>query len=459
MIGGRERRFVPPFPLGIYRPALRFLISEMTNSRTNKHHAGVDQAPRRIPPSICIVVENLPVPLDRRVWREACALRDAGYRVFIVCPRGKGTCGAAHEVLDGIEIYRHRSFEASSVRGYLIEYTVSLLAEFFLTLRIFARTRFRILQACNPPDIIFLLGLFLKLFGVRFIFDHHDLGPELFEAKFGKRNGFFYRLTLWLERCSFQTADICIATNESFKDIAIHRGGKDPENVFVVRNCPDLASFRRGETPGANKFGKPLTVAYVGFMGTQDGLDLLLESIEHIVNVRSRRDTHFVLVGGGTVIEELRAGVAQKGLGDYVTLTGQVTHEQVAAYLTDADVGVAPDPKNAMNDNSTMVKILEYMAFSLPVVLYDLKEGRNIAGPSALYATPNNPIEFANLVMQLLDSPELRQKLGAFGRNRIEERLNWAIEKTSLLRAYHAALCMDRLSALPFSSRRRMHDH
>jgi glycosyltransferase involved in cell wall biosynthesis len=417
----------------------------MTNPSTDNRHAGGNQGSRKLPPSVCIVVENLPVPLDRRVWREACALRDAGYRVFVICPRGQAACGAPHEILDGIEIYRHRTFEASSVRGYLVEYTVALLAEFFLTLKVFARTRFRILQACNPPDTIFLLGLFLKLFGVRFIFDHHDLGPELFEAKFGTRKGLFYRLALWLERCSFQTADICIATNESFKDIAIHRGGKKAETVFVVRNCPDLASFRPAEQSCHNKFGKPLTVAYVGFMGSQDGLDLLLESIEHIVNVRNRRDTHFVLVGGGTVVEELRAAVSQKGIGDYVTLTGQVTHEQVAAYLTDADVGVAPDPKNAMNDNSTMVKIFEYMAFGLPVVLYDLKEGRNSAGAAALYATPNNPIEFANLVIQLLDSEQLRQKLGALGRSRIEERLNWAIEKGSLLRAYDAALCTDRV--------------
>jgi glycosyltransferase involved in cell wall biosynthesis len=390
------------------------------------------------PTAICIVVENLPVPLDRRVWREACALRDAGYRVSVICPKGEGF-SEAYEALEGIEIYRHRAFEASSAPGYLLEYGWALAAEFLLTLKVFARTRFRILQACNPPDTIFLIALLLKPFGVRFVFDQHDLGPELFEAKFGKRSGLLYQMARFFERCSFRVADVCIATNESFKEIAVVRGGKDPKNVFVVRNCPDLAKFRRPEGLIPNKFGRSLLVTYVGFMGTQDGLDLLVESIEHIVKRENRQDTHFVLIGGGTVIPQLRATVGKKNLGDYVTLTGQVSHDEVAAYLSNGDVGVAPDPKNAMNDNSTMVKIFEYMAFSLPVVLFDLKEGRNIAGPAALYASPNDPIDFANQITKLLNCKELREKLGRSGRKRIEERLNWAVEKTSLIQAYDAA--------------------
>ena len=398
---------------------------------------------RKMPTAVCIVVENLPVPLDRRVWREACALRDAGYRVSVICPKGKGF-STAHETLEGVEIYRHRAFEASSAPGYLLEYSWALVAEFLLTLKVFARTRFRILQACNPPDTIFLIGLFLKPFGVRFIFDQHDLGPELFEAKFGKRSGLLYSLARFFERCSFRVADICIATNESFKDVAVTRGGKDPKNVFVVRNCPDLAKFRRPEGLISNKFGRSLVVTYVGFMGTQDGLDLLLESIEHIVKRENRQDTHFVLVGGGTVTSlTCRQSLARKNLDAYVTLTGQVSHDEVAAYLSNGDVGVAPDPKNAMNDNSTMVKILEYMAFRLPVVLFDLKEGRNIAGPAALYAVPNDPIDFANQITKLLDNKELRQQLGECGRRRIEEKLNWEVERKSLLQAYEAALQSD----------------
>lgn len=392
------------------------------------------------PTAVCIVVENLPVPLDRRVWKEACALRDAGYRVSVICPKGKEVFTAGYEVLDGIEIYRHRIWEASSMSGYLLEYGVAFAAEFLLTLRVFARTRFRILQACNPPDTIFLIALFLKPLGVRFIFDQHDLGPELFEAKFGKHSRVFHKLVRLAEQCSFRAANTCIATNESFKEIAVRRGGKDPERVFVVRNCPDLSKFRRTHVRSVNKFGKPLVVAYVGFMGTQDGLDLLLESIEHLVKREGRQDTHFVLVGGGTVLAELRAAISRKALEGYVTLTGQVSHEEVAAYLSNADVGVAPDPKNAMNDHSTMIKIFEYMAFDLPVVLFDLKEGRRIAGPAALYAVPNDPIDFAHQINKLLDSRELRQQLGECGRKQIEEKLNWDAEKVSLIRAYDTAL-------------------
>jgi len=393
-----------------------------------------------MPTPICIIVENLPVPLDRRVWKEATALRDAGYQVSIVCPKGKTAFTAPHEVLDGIEIYRHRTWEASTVYGYFLEYSWALFAELLLTLRIFARTRFRILQACNPPDTIFLIALLLKPFGVRFIFDQHDLGPELFEAKFGTRKGLLHKISCLAERYSFRTASTCIATNESFKEIAVTRGGKDPGEVFVVRNCPDLATFRRPQFPVVNKFGKSFVVTYVGFMGSQDGLDLLLQSIEHIVKVEKREDTHFVLVGGGTVIADLQAIIDRNNLHEYVTLTGQVSHEQVAAHLSNADLGVAPDPKNPMNDQSTMIKIFEYMAFGLPVVLFDLKEGRRLAGPAALYAVPNDPIDFAKQITTLLDSPELRKELGENGRKRIEEKLNWAVEKVSLIQAYETAL-------------------
>jgi glycosyltransferase involved in cell wall biosynthesis len=394
---------------------------------------------KRSTKGVCIVVENLPVPLDRRVWKEACALRDAGYSVSVICPKGKGFV-ENYELLDGIEIYRHFAWQASGIAGYFLEYSVALVAEFLLTLKVFARTRFRILQACNPPDTIFLIGLFLKLFGVRFIFDQHDLGPELVEAKFGKRGKLLYRVALLLELCTFRVADTCIVTNESFKEIAITRGSKRPENVFVVRNCPDLSMCHRSKNQVGNKFGKSLTVTYVGFMGTQDGLGLLLDSIEHIVKRENRLDTHFVLVGGGTVLVELRETITQKNLEDFVTLTGQVSHDEVAGYLADADLGVAPDPKNAMNDNSTMIKIFEYMAFSLPIVQFDLKEGRRTAGNAALYAVPNDPIDFAKQITRLLNSKELRRQLGDCGRKRVEETLNWEVEKKSLIRAYDSTL-------------------
>jgi glycosyltransferase involved in cell wall biosynthesis len=395
---------------------------------------------RSEPISVCIIVENLPVPVDRRVWCEALALRDAGYVVSVICPKGKNSCTASYEILDGIHIYRHRAWEASGAIGYLLEYAWALIAELYLVLKVFSRSRFRILQGCNPPDTIFLLALILKPFGVRYIFDHHDLSPEVFEAKFGSARGLFCALTRLAEKCSFRVATVSIATNESFKEVAVARGGKRPEEVFVVRNCPDLTAFRRGPVRPEIKHGKPLLVVYVGFMGQQDGLDLLLESIEHIVKREKRQDTHFLFIGKGTMLPALQEMAAKKELDRFVTFTGQVPHDEVVNYLSNADVGVAPDPKTPMNDNSTMIKIFEYMALGLPVVLFDLKEGRRTAGPAALYAKPNEPIDFANQVNRLLDSAELRRQLGACGRKRIEESMNWEVEKISLLQAYTAAL-------------------
>jgi glycosyltransferase involved in cell wall biosynthesis len=389
--------------------------------------------------AVCIVVENLPVPLDRRVWKEATALRDAGFHVSIVCPKGKGY-EKSYERVENIEIYRHRHLEASGVWGYLVEYGWALLAELFLTAKVFYRTRFRVLQACNPPDTIFLIALIFKLFRVRFVFDQHDLGPELFEAKFSKRTGPIYAMLRFLEVRSFRLADSCIATNDSFREIAIVRGGKAPDTVFVVRNCPDLRTFDSPRISSREKFGKAHLVTYVGFMGAQDGLELLLEAADHLVTRLKRRDTHFLLVGGGAVLDRLRSLVTQKQLDDYVTFTGQVTHREVADYLAQSDLGVAPDPKNAMNDKLTMIKILEYMAFGIPVVLFDLQEGRRIAGDAGLYATPNDPVDFAEQIAALLDSPDRRALMGAAGRKRIESELNWGVEKKSLLRAYKAAL-------------------
>lgn len=390
--------------------------------------------------SVCIVVENLPVPVDRRVWSEARALRDAGYLVSIICPKGTESCTASYELVEGIHIYRHRTWAASSAIGYLLEYGLALSAELYLVLKVFARTRFRVLQGCNPPDNIFLIALLLKFLGVRYIFDHHDLSPELFEVKFGGKDKILRWLTRQAEKFSFKAATVSIATNQSFKDVAVARGGMRPEDVFVVRNCPDLATLRRGPARPDVRGGKPLLVMYVGFMAQQDGLDLLLEAIEYLVKEEKRKDTHFLLVGGGTMLPELQKMVARKGLETFVTFTGQVSHDEVVTYLSDADVGVAPDPKTPMNDNSTMIKIFEYMAFGLPLVLFDLKEGRLVAGPAALYATPNETVDFAKQLSKLLDSSELRRQLGESGRKRIEESLNWETEKRTLLRAYSAAL-------------------
>jgi glycosyltransferase involved in cell wall biosynthesis len=387
---------------------------------------------------VCIIIENLPVPVDRRVWQEARTLRDAGYRVSVICPKARGF-ERSRETLEGIEIYRYRIWEASGRLGYLVEYTLALAAQFRRAVNVYARTRFRVLQACNPPDTIFWVGLFFKLFGVRFIFDHHDLNPELYEAKFGRRD-FAYRLVCWAERLTFRTADVSIATNESYREVARVRGHMREERIFVVRSCPELARMRRGPAQPELKEGRRFLVVYLGVMGPQDGLELLLESIDSIVHRSQRQDILFVLIGAGTEVPRLKSLAAERGLDSLVRFPGHLSDEEVAAYFSTAEVGVAPDPATPMNDKSTMNKILEYMAYGLPVVLYDLTEGRRSAAGGALYARPGDPEDFARQILRILDSESLRRELGACGRRRIEESLNWESEKRSLLEAYATAL-------------------
>ena len=387
---------------------------------------------------VCIVVENLPVPFDRRIWQEARALAEAGYRVSVICPKGRGF-EKSRETLEGIDIYRHRLWEASGPSGYLIEYAWALVSEFWLALKAYRQTRFRILQSANPPDTVFLIALFFKLFGVRYIFDHHDLNPELYEAKFGRQD-LFYHIVCLAERLTFRSAAVSIATNESYREIAIRRGGMPPERVFTVRSCPDFNKVRPQEPQPELRQGKTFLVAYVGVMGPQDGLDLLLESISFIIEKAKRQDVAFVLIGAGSETPRLKEMAAQKGLEAFVKFPGRVPDAEMAAYLSSADIGVAPDPKNPMNDKSTMNKILEYMAYGMPVVLYDLTEGRRSAEDAALYARPNDPEDFARQILALLDSEELRRTLGARGRKRIEESQNWDHQKRPLLEAYDTAL-------------------
>ena len=386
---------------------------------------------------ICIIVENLAVPADRRVWQEANALAEAGYSVSIICPKGRGY-DRSRETLNGIEIYRHSTLNSVGVIGHIFEYAWALTFEFLLALRVYARTRFRILQACNPPDSIFLIALFFKLFGVRFIFDHHDLVPELCRVRFA-RHTLLYRLVCLVERLTFRAADVTIATNESFREIAAGRGGVPSDRTFVVQTCPDLAKLRFTPQPGL-KEGLTHLVAYVGIMEPQDGVDLLLDSIDHMVNRTARRDTLFALIGWGTELPRLQARAAQRGLEPWIRFTGPLYGDDLWAYLATADVAVAPDPFNELNDKLSMIKIFEYMAFGLPVVQYDRVEGRRSAGDAALYARNNDPVDFAGHMGQLLDSESLRQQIGARGRERTLAGMNWNSEKAKLLAAYETAL-------------------
>ena len=392
-----------------------------------------DVKPRRV----LIIVENLPVPFDRRVWQEATTLQQAGYQVSIVCPKGKGY-ERGHEIIDGIYIYRHSlPLEASGALGYAMEYAWALFWWYFLAWRVLLSRGFDVIHACNPPDTIFLVGGFFKLFGKKFIFDHHDINPELYEAKFGRR-GFFYKLLVALERWTFKTADVSIATNESYKRIAIERGNKRPERVFVVRSGPDLRRLKIIPPVPELKKGRRYLVGYVGTMGKQEGIDYLLRAAQYIVSDLKRTDIHFGLVGGGTEVEEMKTYAKSLGIDDYVTFTGRVPDQQMLEMLNTADVCVNPDVANEMNDKSTMNKIMEYMALGKPVVQFDLTEGRYSAGEASLYARKNDERDLAAKIVQLLDDPALRAKMGDLGRRRVENELEWKYEVPKLLAAYDA---------------------
>jgi len=385
---------------------------------------------------VLFIVENLPSPFDRRVWQEATTLRDAGYTVSIICPTGPG-CEERFVELDGIAIYRHPlPIEASGALGYLVEYATALFWEMRLALRVMRERGFDAIHACNPPDLIFLVGKYFKRFHrKRFLFDHHDINPELYEAKFGRRD-FFWRLLVKLERWTFGTADVSIATNESYRRIAVERGGMDPERVYVVRSGPKLDRLRLMPPDDRLKHGRRHLVGYVGVMGKQEGIDYLLRAAAHIVHVMGRTDVHFGLVGGGTSLEEMRAYARELGVEQYVTFTGRVPDEPMLAMLNTADVCVNPDVANAMNDMSTMNKIMEYMALGKPIVQFDLTEGRFSAQQSSLYAKRNDPIDMAQKIVELLDDPVRRKAMGDFGRQRVQNVLEWRYEAPKLLQAY-----------------------
>jgi glycosyltransferase involved in cell wall biosynthesis len=386
---------------------------------------------------VLILVENLPSPFDRRVWQEATALRDAGWGVSIVCPTGRGY-ERRFERIDGIDIHRYPlPVEASGAAGYALEYGCALFWSFVLSWKVFFGRGFDVIHACNPPDLFFLVGGFFKLFGKKFVFDHHDINPELYEAKFGRRD-FFWRVMVALERWTFRTADVSLATNESYRRIAIERGGMPPERVFVVRSGPSLERMKIVPSVEALKRGRRHLVGYVGVMGKQEGVDYLLRAARHLIVARGRDDVHFGLVGGGTSLEEMRSLARELGIADRVTFTGRVPDAELLAMLNTADVCVNPDVANDMNDKSTMNKIMEYMALGKPIVQFDLTEGRFSAQGASLYAKKNDPVDLAEKIAALLDDPAKRAEMGALGRRRIEDELEWRHEVPKLLAAYDA---------------------
>jgi len=388
---------------------------------------------------VLIIVENLPCPFDRRVWQEALALRAQGHAVSIICPKGRGH-DKGYELLEGVHIHRHAlPVEADSALGYGLEYALALLMEFALALRIALTRGFDVIHGCNPPDTIFLIARFFKMFGKRFIFDHHDINPELYEAKFGRRD-VWYRLLCRLERWTFATADVSIATNESYRRIAIERGGMSPSRVFVVRSGADLSRVRALPPRPELRRGKAHLVGYVGVIGKQEGLDLLLEAVAYMRKTLRRDDTHFVIVGDGTELAAIRRLARELAIDDCVEFTGRIPDAALWEIMSTADVCVNPDRANDMNDKSTMNKILEYMALGKPIVQFDLTEGRFSAADSSLYARPNDAADFAVKLCELLDDPARRAAMGAIGRSRVEAGLAWHHQIPRLLEAYETAM-------------------
>jgi len=393
-------------------------------------------SPLLLPKKVLIIVENLPVPPDRRVWLEATTLLQAGYEVSVICPKGHGYY-KSFENIDGVHIFRHPfPYEANNALGYAFEYSWALFWQFVLSLRVFFVRGFDAIHGCNPPDTIFLIAAFFKLFGKKYIFDHHDLNPELYTVKFGRQD-VFYKLLLLLERLTFKVANISIATNESYKKIAVERNGMKPDDVFIVRSAPQMVPLSDLPPPNpAYRNNRRYVVGYVGVMAKQDGIDGLLRSIQYIVQVAGRNDIQFVLIGQGTELESLKNYATELGVGDYITFTGWLKGNELLAALKSIDIGVVPDKIDDYNDKCTANKVMEYMILGKPIVQFDSTEGRFSAQDAAAYASTNDEVDFARQIVRLIDNEAERERMGRLGWKRMEEVLEWRYEIPKLLAAF-----------------------
>jgi glycosyltransferase involved in cell wall biosynthesis len=386
---------------------------------------------------VLILVQNEPVPSDRHVWNESTALARAGYDVTVICPTGERRDTAPSELIDGISIHRYPPRRTGGrAAGYALEYLSALWSMGRIASRLSSEQPFDIVHACSPPDFLLLAALPLRRRGAKFVFDHHDLTPELYLSRFGGRA--LHRATLRAERVAFRLADIVLSVNDSYRRVAIDRGKRDPEDVFVVRTGPDLERFTPGPPSPELKRGKRFLLAYVGVMGEQDGVDHALRALAELR--RRRADWHAVFMGDGDVFEEMRSLAVELALGDCVEFTGWVEQDSICRTLSTADVCLAPDPRGPLNDISSMVKVSEYMAMARPIVSFDLSESRFTAGDAAVFAETEDHPAFAQLVSELLDDPERRAAMGAAGRKRAESLLAWSRQEQTLLAAYGRAL-------------------
>ena len=403
-------------------------------------------ADRRV--RVLVITQNYPLPGDRRVWNELTALHEAGYEIVAICPEGEGRNAGSFARLDGVDIFRYRQYTANGgALSYLLEYAVAFWRIRRLARKLAGERGFDIVQASNPPDFLLLAVGFLKRRGARFIFDHHDLAPELYVARFGGRGGVFYRLAIGLEWLNYRVADLVLATNESYRAVALRRGHKHPDDVFVVRSGPELARFRPVPADASLKRGRAHLISYIGEMAPQDGIDHAILALGHLREIRD--DWHAVLAGDGPAQAGLRELISQLGLDDWIELPGWLEDGDLRTLLCSSDVCLVPDPKTPLSDASTLVKTAEYMAMSRPIVAYDLTETRVTAGEAALYAGPDQPQVFAEAVAALLDDPRRREEMGRLGRERVEQGLSWEHSRVQLLAAYRAALARTRRSRMP----------
>ena len=389
---------------------------------------------------ILIIVQNLPVPFDRRVWLECKALTAAGHEVSVVCPKGAGD--PAYQVIDSVRLYKYRPYAPGGSKiGFVGEYAYSFLATAWMTARARLSGRFAVMQACNPPDIFWPIALVLRAIDrTKFVFDHHDLCPELYESRFPDGARLPYRMLRALERRTHRTAQHVIATNQSYRDIAVTRSGKDAADVTVVRSGPDPQRLTRGEAVPDLRRGRQFLAAYIGVMGPQDGVDIVVRAAGVVVHELGRTDIAFSLMGSGDCFDDLVALRDELDLRGHVEFTGRAPDDLVARILSTSDVGLSPDPKNPLNDISTMNKTMEYMAYELPVVAFDLRETRVSAGDAAVYVRPNDTREYARAIVELMDDAPRRHQLGKLGRIRVEQELAWSHQERAYLGVYRALL-------------------
>ena len=394
---------------------------------------------------ILIIVQNLPVPFDRRVWLECRTLTRAGYQVAVVCPKGPGD--PSYQVIDGVEVYKYRPYSpGGGAATFFLEYAYSFVATLILSLKAVRGGRFGAVQSCNPPDIFWPIGVLFKLrHGSWFVFDHHDLCPETFESRFPDGPPPLYRGLRFLERCTTRLADHVISTNESYRRLVMDRDGVEPDRMTVVRTGPDPDKMKAVEAVPARRRGRPHLAAYIGVMGPQDGVDVAIKTAHFVVNTLKRTDISFTLIGSGDCFDELVALRDQLELSDFVEFTGRAPDEAVQVILSTADIGLSPDPLNPLNDVSTMNKTMEYMAFGLPVLAFDLRETRASAEGAGSYATPNDVEEMSRMLVDLIDDEPRRRSMGSAGRRRIEQRLAWSHQEPHYLSVFDGLLGREHL--------------